>query len=525
MKGYIRECIRKIKEEILKKKPKIQEASDRINNLYNLEFKKNEKLEKRLKSAREVTAKPGSLATSNKMILNKFIIQYNQEINNLEKTNENANLKISLFQLINLLSKLNFVSKDLVYPTQQQIEKVDIPNFVESKNKTQEKNLVNEIWNVLKDKEGLINKDYLFIYLLCVINIYDYFLIKINKKQFNSNEKESIQKLREKHEINKDKPVYTNEYINELNKIILNKSNEEICSKMKESKKYVGFDENNNLIVNIDMAKLIHKDFNFLNVNHSSYNSELFKKKLPENSVKLTFKPETNKNSDKLSNNFRNKIQKDVDPNNEISESHYDEKKSTLKMDYINLLLIKKKKREKIMAKKKEEEEHKELDYCTFSPKILEYILEQPRKDRFDTLFKMGTRVNQNRKDRPRAEIEVEKNGKECTFKPNLVIDLPAATSFPKEEDFEHFSYQYFYHRLKLARLEHRLKEIIHSREPFENLNEIKSMFISYEELKKKGGNPSKESKEKFEESSQNNNINNNNSQTTSKSKEKKEEI
>jgi len=116
---------------------------------------------------------------------------------------------------------------------------------------------------------------------------------------------------------------------------------------MKESKKYVGFDENNNLIVNIDMAKLIHKDFNFLNVNHSSYNSELFKKKLPENSVKLTFKPETNKNSDKLSNNFRNKIQKDVDPNNEISESHYDEKKSTLKMDYINLLLIKKKKREK----------------------------------------------------------------------------------------------------------------------------------------------------------------------------------
>jgi len=440
-----------------------------------LNSRKTKKLEKQAKSAREVTEKSGSLATSNKMILNKFIIQYNQEINNLEKTNENANLRISLIQLISLLSKLNFVSKDLVYPSQQQTEKDVIPNFVESKNKTQEKkNLVQEIWNVLKDKEGLINKDYLFIFLLCVINIYDYFLIKINKKQFRSNEKESIQKLREKHQINQDKPVYTNEYVIELNKLILSKSNEEISSKLKESKKYVGFDENNNLIVNIEMAKSIHKDFNFLNVNHSSSNSELFKKKKPENSVKLTFKPETNKNSDKLSNNFRNKIQKDVDPNNEISESHYDEKKSTLKMDYINLLLIKKKKREKIMAKKKEEEEHKELDSCTFSPKILEYLLEQPRNNRFDTLFKMGTRVNQNRKDRPRAEIEVEKNGKECTFKPNLSIDLPAAKSFPKEEDFEHFSYQYFYHRLKLARLEHRLKEIIHSREPFENLNEIK---------------------------------------------------
>jgi len=130
---------KKIKEEILKKKPKIQEASERINSLYKLEFKKNEKLEKQAKSAREVTEKSGSLATSNKMILNKFIIQYNQEINNLEKTNENANLRISLIQLISLLSKLNFVSKDLVYPSQQQTEKDVIPNFVESKNKTQEK--------------------------------------------------------------------------------------------------------------------------------------------------------------------------------------------------------------------------------------------------------------------------------------------------------------------------------------------------------------------------------------------------
>lgn len=118
------------------------------------------------------------------------------------------------------------------------------------------------------------------------------------------------------------------------------------------------------------------------------------------------------------------------------------------------------------MARKRVETESKEILECSFKPKINnDYTLEHSRIDRFENLHKNGTKHIQNKKDRAKEEIEVEKNAKECTHKPlitNEIIDFNQKTNA-----FDQSSYHTFFDRLKKGRFERKQKDIIHSREPF----------------------------------------------------------
>jgi len=157
------------------------------------------------------------------------------------------------------------------------------------------------------------------------------------------------------------------------------------------------------------------------------------------------------------------------------------------------LLLIKRKKRDKLTAKRREENESKELADCSFRPKINnEYVLEQPRDNRFEGLYKVGTKHLQTRKDRPREELEIEQNGKECTHKPNVTKDMPDfSQSSVTFDDASHHSY---FDRTKKGRYEKKLKEIIHSREPLRTLEELEKEEI---ESRKKENKIKEEYKEK----------------------------
>lgn len=78
-------------------------------------------------------------------------------------------------------------------------------------------------------------------------------------------------------------------------------------------------------------------------------------------------------------------------------------------------------------AKFKEELITKELSHCTFKPQIInnyhsqreEVGLENSRVPRIEQLYKMGIQIIENKKDRPKHEIEVELYGKECVHQPN----------------------------------------------------------------------------------------------------------
>ncbi len=95
------------------------------------------------------------------------------------------------------------------------------------------------------------------------------------------------------------------------------------------------------------------------------------------------------------------------------------------------MLLIKKQKDEKYLltlfrqlAKRKEELESKELKLCTFKPKINSNYESNNSNfndsNRIDTLYKAGVNKNVGRKDRPKEEFELEKYGKNCSFKPKI---------------------------------------------------------------------------------------------------------
>ena len=73
------------------------------------------------------------------------------------------------------------------------------------------------------------------------------------------------------------------------------------------------------------------------------------------------------------------------------------------------------------------------MENCTFKPKINDYKFKenvynavegfnQPltREQRIDLLYKKGTEFQMSKKDKTRDDYEIEKYGKECTFKPNI---------------------------------------------------------------------------------------------------------
>ena len=98
--------------------------------------------------------------------------------------------------------------------------------------------------------------------------------------------------------------------------------------------------------------------------------------------------------------------------------------------NYINILNMKQKKKEILNQKIREERELKELEKCTFKPKINNYA----QKDniipcdmnefvpnmRIQTLHRIGTEMLISKKDKTKDDIELERYREECTFKPNI---------------------------------------------------------------------------------------------------------
>jgi hypothetical protein len=129
----------------------------------------------------------------------------------------------------------------------------------------------------------------------------------------------------------------------------------------------------------------------------------------------------------------------------------------------------------------KEEQKDKEMEECTFKPKINEdYISSREgiendtRKGRWDQLYKTGIQIISSRKDKPKDIIEVELYGKECTFRPQLFNEPVKDDGKIQNDIYNEKSYELLYSRLKNGRIQRILKESVHERGEFPNeLNEI----------------------------------------------------
>ena len=197
-------------------------------------------------------------------------------------------------------------------------------NFNESSLKLVEKKLVCDIFENLKNSENVVDKNQLLLFLLSLINLYEYYLLKINKYKFNisqictqmENQRNELIKSKsrsqEKISLNKISKKTKAEEKREINNFVLEIINNEIASRIKVIKKYGGLDENGVYYITIPMSKNINKDFNLLSINWSNYNHVHNKEKNKQVSGTInsnTFKPIINSNSKKLSINFRRKIQ------------------------------------------------------------------------------------------------------------------------------------------------------------------------------------------------------------------------
>jgi hypothetical protein len=294
------------------KKVPIKKVEEITNTLYQDAMIRNTKQKELAKTKKEEKVIKSS-ENSNKFILKKFNKQYREEVeklfNEIIENDKNFNNKLNLSQLTVLLQNLNFISKDNNENNENQVQNI---------NKNTEKKLIIDIYDTIKDKDELINLDHLFIFLLSILNLLEYYIIKSTKQNENIEEQNEVVKS------NSQKTLKTNgsttkvlmknsstlTLSDEATQNLIHKLNLELTKRIIVNKKYGGFDEEDNYIISFTHAKQIQKDYTLFAFNWSSFIHNGNKKRMTEPSEKkdLTFKPKINKKSELLCNEYRKKV-------------------------------------------------------------------------------------------------------------------------------------------------------------------------------------------------------------------------
>jgi hypothetical protein len=441
-----------------------KKLEDRTQLLYQDAKKRQIKLQEMQKPKNDTNNYKSSM-NSNKFFLRKFKTQFREEVekllqeivkdqnlNNCEQSivnNVTSISKLNLPQMCTLLQNLNFLSQTSTNQSQ------DFDNPLTTK--SQERKLLTEMYENLKDSEGFVNLDHIFIFCLSVLNLLEYFIVKSYKLDNDELSELQSQSLNTQPSMKSLKSSVSNtKILSKMNSVLtlgedtynnlVHKLNLDLNSRIVNSRKYGGFDEEQNYIITFSHAKLIFKDFNLFSFN---YNSTGQKKQKIIVEEEPSFKPKINQKSIQLSNKYRQKVIEELDSldikNSKVTSDIQDYYSNPVSLkasvvnsvkpstngsqpDYTDILIMKKKKQEKLNEKMREEKQLRELENCTFKPKINSYTpkdnvcpIDAFQKDqRIEVLYKKGIELLINKKDKTKEDLEIEKYGKECTFKPNI---------------------------------------------------------------------------------------------------------
>ena len=452
-----------------------------LNNLYqdakNREKKNKEKEDLENKKRKEQINYKAAL-NSNKYLFNKFKNNFKIQIEKLISDSKIENNKIDLNQLKELFINLNFIPQS------------------QSNNEIMN-NLLNEIFENLKDENDLICIDHIFIFSISILGLFDFYILSnyqinntnntIQTDENENNENENRELINSSSQKNLKSNISSNKLLQKNFSVKTVGLNDEIGSKLEfinkdfssriiNNVKFGGFDIENNFIITSNYAKIISKHFitfyqNYNNPNFydnikdnnikSNNNKKFFKKNTIPNKTNYTINNNKEKNSDKnynkiIPNTLDNKIQNRSKSNSRRIEQLYLE--SAKKKNHLE------KEKEKFLEQKEKEEKK----ICTFKPKInsnskynnniipvAENINTQ--EFRMELLYKKGTEILLNKKDKTNDEIEAEKYKNELTFKPNIHdvnYDIFKKNLNINDSDFEKFN-----QRLQKGREERELKE------------------------------------------------------------------
>jgi len=443
-----------------------------LNNLYQdakLREKKNKEKESLENKKRKEAIQYKAASTSNKYLYNKFKNLYKIQIEKIiTKINKK---KLDFNQLKILFINLNFIPQ-----SQSENEKLN--------------NLLKEIYENLKDDQGSMSIDHIFIFCLSILSLFEYYILsnyKMNENistiqtESNDNQREIVSSISQKnlkynHSSNKllqknysVKTVSNNDEISSKLDII----NRDLLGRIVNYVKYGGFDLDNNFIITCNHSKLISK--NFISFYQYYNNPNLYKDEIKDNNLNNNKIKTYKKISTPITNNNNNhKIKIQERSNRNIIQNNTENKrqnKSTSNSKRIEQLYLESAKKRNHLEKEKEkyleQKEKEERKICTFRPKInsnSQYknnIIPVGQNGnlqelRMEMLYKKGTENLLNKKDKTLEEIELEKNKKELTFKPN--IKEVNYNMFNKNLNIDDYDIQKFNKRLQKGREERELR-------------------------------------------------------------------
>jgi hypothetical protein len=258
---------------------------------------------------------------------------------------------------------------------------------------------------------SLISSNDLLTFLTAIIGVYKIHLLKQKGKIETKNILKSKQ---------------FNDELSIIQKDLEEKSNQENITK----KNYVSRTPDRELFITFENYAKIKSKFGLLHLNMSVQKSlKSAAVNIQQEELKYTFKPELNKYSREIYSEYLMKLN-EFDP-----EQHSGEVENKTKQDerlaYIERLLMKKKKKDTENQKQKIQMMEKEMENCSFKPKLdlTSNYYKNLNKDetpssnkgkRYEQLFQIGTQKRQERRDADKIEMDYAKYGKECTFEPKL---------------------------------------------------------------------------------------------------------
>ena len=475
----------KKKEEKKEKKKNINSNinEEYFNEMYNEAKKREKKLKDIEENEKLITKKNQEYKTtsnSNKFLFNKFQNKYKKEIEEIKLENNQINI-----------DKLNIILKNLKF-------------LIDSENKKdleKQNNLVNDLFNNLKiEKENdFILNDDLFVFCLCILRLYEYYILNNYKipetKTENTNNKNS--NINNETNNNNNKNI-TDETIEKLDLI-----NKDLISKIeKNNNKYCSISKDNNILITLAQSKLISKDFKLFYQNY-------IKKPVLIETNNLNDIKKTKSNNQQIKNLNINRSStshnKTKTQNNQPQiQTNENKKRGSLRLDKLYLDNTKRQKQlEQNIEKQRKQKEEEEMKQCTFKPKINtnhkkdnDDIQFPNVEERAELLYKKGTEILLNKKDKTSDEIEVERNKKDFTFKPNIHEVNYDVFKKNKRLVNEDADVKKLMERLENGRKERNIKMISQERGEFLLNKKIEEMNNEYKKNNKKNNNDNLNSNE-----------------------------
>ena len=458
-----------------------------------------------------------------KMLYKNFLKRYDEALLTLNNNNNEYLTEEELYNLLHSIGMISHPNKENKNEDQNEEknnnnEEEEIP--LENPIQQDETKLINLLITNLKNDQNQISKEDIKLFLICIVGLQKYYFYYTYKTK---HEKDLEQEFKCKKE--------------DLPELIIKKMNSEILTNVdknnEKNNKYCYRTNDGKIFFSLEKGHAIKKDFNMLALNYrNSKKPSRDINTLMQERRQFDFKPIINDDSKKYKEKNQEKEKEEIKPEKEKEDKNKNNKETEEKdphMQHIEKILLHDKKRIVEIQKVKEELEKKELEECTFKPKInpeysgnkknnktKETKKEENKKSRMVELYEKGTADIKKRKNKTKDEMEVEDQINECTFQPKKISEKIPETKF-SNDIYKEKQYKKLYQRLKFGRQERLVKNSANDRY---GLNEdLKNFVKQSKQLKNNEFIEEEKSIPEYEESSYTNNNNIRKSQLSKKDK------